>query len=273
MTQIIDTSNADDISAFITAALISHTNKVESTRSIVDIWDDLRKNLEVENNLDFLSVLLGLGRLLDIKEQLSELKFIEMLNEISKSILKDLEKRGHEPDINDTKFITAMISSACISRSEGIETVNEIIEKWEEINREIIIETDLDILAAVLTIGKIIENRYELEDVFEIVKIYNQIKEHLFEFFDEREVEQIHIAAAFLANAYIEVEQKVERIQAIIIYWLEVQKELVVDDKIDYISSILTYGRIRDLNSQFHLAGTSIADIKNSVRKFIEQKN
>ncbi len=271
--EIIDTSNSDEISAIVAATFISQTYKVESTRSIVDFWDKIRKNIKVQNNLDFVSVLLTIGRLMDVKEELDDEKFIQMLTEISTTILRDLKNRGHVEDINNSNFVTALISSAFISSSNGIETINEIIEYWERINNEIVLATDLDQLAGVLTIGRIMEGKYQIDDMRQIIEVHNKLKESLLEIIDDDGVEQIHLAAAFLANAYIEITPKVERIQDMVLFWLEVQKDLVVKDNIDYITSILTYGRIRDLKEQYFITDSDISEIKNNLRKFIEMKN
>ncbi|MFW9878539.1 MAG: hypothetical protein ACFFG0_36115 [Candidatus Thorarchaeota archaeon] len=270
MVEVIDTTNKEDISAYLTASFISNSPRVESARAIIDIWDSLQKNINVKNNLDFVSLLLATGRVMDVKEELDFEKYVDILKETSEVILSDLKKRGHNKDLHHSHLLTAMISSACISSSSKIETINEIIDYWEQINREMVIKTDIDKLACVLTMGRVMESQYEIDDLHQVIEVFDQLKEELSVFFEDHEVEQIHIASAFFANAYTEISPRVERIQDIIVLWLEAQEDLEVKDKIDYITSILTYGRIRDLKEEKYLADCAIPMVMKNLRKFIE---
>ena len=273
MVDIIDTSNSDEISAFITATFISHTYKVESTRSIVDLWDNFRKHLSLNNNLDFFSTLLALGRAMDVKKEIEEERYIQVLEEVKAPIIEELNKRGQASSLSPFNFITAMITSACISKTEEIETINEIINQWENINKSFDIQNELDILAGILTVGRINEYKYSMGNIDQIVDVHSKLKEHLQPEINERTIELSDYGAAFLTTAYLEITPKIERVGDIVNTWIEFQKVLEIENNKDYVSSILASGRVRDLDAQFFLSGTTVFDIKNAIRDLIEKKN
>lgn len=271
MVNVIDISNNDDLSAFLTAAFISQTYRVESTWSIVDVWNNIRKNIKINNNLDCVSQLLAMGRLMDLKSELDDTKFNNMLNELTTTIMKDLKNRGHGPDIKDSNFITAMISAAYVSRTDEIETINEIINKWEELAKGIVIEDDIDKLSGILTMGRIMETKYKIDSINQIADIFNMFKEDIKNVV-KQEIQQKDFAAALITNAYLEISPKVERVQDIIELWQKIQNELTIVDDIDYITSILAYGRIRDLDAQYFFTGSSVNEIRENIRNLIESK-
>ncbi len=270
MVDIIDTSNSDGLSAFVTAGYISHTYKVESTRTIVDTWNDFRNRIKVENNLDFVSILLAIGRMMDIKNEVPEERFIEMINEIKETIINDLKTRGHSSDLNKSYLLTAMITSACISKTEEVETISEILNHWETVNSKLIIKDDIDLVAGVLTIGRIYEYKYSINNFDQIVDVYIKLREYLEPIIGDNPISQNDLAAAFFTSAYLEITPKVEKIHDMISTWQELRKNLNVKDNFDYVSVILAHGKIRDLDAQFFLTDTSIMDIKDNIRNYIE---
>jgi hypothetical protein len=273
LAEIINTANTDDVSAFITSSYISHTYKVESTHSIVNLWDNFRKKIKLNNNLDYVSALLALGRMLDVKKEIGEERYIQELDEVRASIIEELTKRDHTSNLTPLSFVSALITSACISRTEEIETVNEIVNQWENVNKSFKIQNDIDILAGILTIGRINEYKYSMRNIEQIVEVHEKLKEHIQLEINDRTIELSDYGAALLTAAYLEITPKIERVADMVNTWAEFQRSLVIDDNIDYISSILASGRVRDLDAQFFLTGTNVFDIKNSIRNLIETKN
>ncbi|UCF08349.1 MAG: hypothetical protein JSW28_01270, partial [Thermoplasmata archaeon] len=93
MQNIIDTSNLDEISAFLTTTYISHSYEVESTANIISLWDSLRKNVSIKADLDHISALLATGRIMDYG---FEIKDPNIFNSIITDINKNMETRNLE---------------------------------------------------------------------------------------------------------------------------------------------------------------------------------
>ena len=270
LVSIIDTANTDDISAFLTSAFISHTYRVESTRAIVETWEKIRNDIQLSSNLDFVSAFLAIGRFMDLKNEIEEPRFLPLINELITTIIDDLKKRGHAADIHEFNFLTAMITSACISRTEKIETINEIITHWETINNKLTVKDDIDLIAGILTIGRIYEYKYTINNIEQVELVFNKLKEIIKESIKKRKIKQNDIASAFITSAYLEITPKVEKIQDMVATWQQFQKDLKIKDNIDYVSTILAYGRLRDLDAQFFITDNTISDIIDNIRKQIE---
>jgi hypothetical protein len=273
LVDVINTSNNHELCALITAAFISSTYKVESTHAIVDIWEKFRDNIQAKDNFDHVAALLALGRMMDIKEEMEETRYIGMMSDLFETFINDLKARGHSSDLQGSHLITALITAACISRSEKIETVNEIISQWEEMSEKIDIKDDLDKLSGILTIGRINEYKYDINNIEQILDVHKRIRDFLEESLGSRAVDQNDIAAAFLTTGYLEITPKVERIQDIVKLWEELKKDSTISDQLDYVTALLTYGRIRDLNAQYFLTDNTIVDIKTAIRNYLDTKN
>jgi hypothetical protein len=112
-----------------------------------------------------------------------------------------------------------------------------------------------------------------MRNIEQIVEVHEKLKEHIQLEINDRTIELSDYGAALLTAAYLEITPKIERVADMVNTWAEFQRSLVIDDNIDYISSILASGRVRDLDAQFFLTGTNVFDIKNSIRNLIETKN
>jgi hypothetical protein len=273
LVDVINTKNNEDLSALIASAFISSTYKVESTRSIVNIWNEIREKIKISNNLELVSSLLTLGRMMDLKNELPKERYIEMFGEIKTTFIEDLKKRGHKNDLKETSIVIAMITAACISRTEEIETVNEIINQWEEISDKIEIKDDLDKISGVLTIGRINEYKYNINNIEQIISVHSRIKDYIKDLLGSKKIDSKDMAAAFLASAYLEITPKVERIQDMVKFWKEMRDKIDIKDSIDYVTTLLTSGRIRDLNAQFFLTDNSIFEIRDTIKKYINSKD
>ena len=111
-----------------------------------------------------------------------------------------------------------------------------------------------------------------IENIDQIIGIHKKLRTYLKDIMGTCNVEQKDIAAAFLTSGYLEITPKVERTQDMVSLWQDLQKNLIIKDNADYISVILTYGRIRDLSAQYFLTGTTILEIKDAIRKYIDAK-
>ena len=84
------------------------------------------------------------------------------------------------------------------------------------------------------------------------------------------EIGQKELAAAFITSAYIEISPKVEKIRDIVEMWAQIAEQLPITDQWDYIASILTTGRIRDMNAQHILAREDLGNIYTKIREQIK---
>jgi hypothetical protein len=270
---ILNTTNNNDISAFLAIAYISHTHKVETTRAIVDLWDNIRQKVPIENKLDFISALLATGRIMDLKKEVGDEKFIATISELIKTISKDLQKRELGIEFNDGHFIIALITSAFISRTNEIETTNAIVEKFVHLVEKLKINDDIDKIASILTMGRLFEDKYMINNLDQIIDVYNIINDSIRKKIGTRQISQKDIGAAFLTNANVEISPRVEKIQNIIDMWHNFEKKLIIKDDMDYTVTLLTYGRIRDINVQFFVTDNIISEVKTSIRDHINSRD
>jgi len=67
MTERNPDDRRDVCAALLTMASITSSYKVESTIDIIQLWDDLRTNIPINDDMDYISVLLSLGRISDLQ--------------------------------------------------------------------------------------------------------------------------------------------------------------------------------------------------------------
>lgn len=264
MLKIINTSNMDEISAFLTTTLVSHSYEVESTQSIVTLWDDLRKNIELKGDLDFVSAMLATGRIMDYGMEIKDRDFISnTINDINKNI------EGRKIELVDfqKELVSALIAAARIARSEEVESIRQIVDLWVRIKNGIAIKNDLDLIAAVLTIGRIMELKIKVESFPTINDIFTGIRKELEERAGSMSVTQKELAAAFITAAYIEVSPKVEKIRDMVDFWLKISSQISCENQWDYITMILSSGKIKDMDA-FHISDPE--NLKNTYGKIRE---
>jgi hypothetical protein len=265
--QIVDTKKNDEISAFLTSTFISHTYEVESTQSIVTLWDNIRKTVKIKDNLDYVSAMLASGRVMDYRFEISDLN---VLNRIITDINTNIVSRKIESSDIQKELVYALITSASISRSEKVENIRDIVDIWVEIKEGMEIKDDMDLIAAVLTTGRVLELKIRAGGLDFINTIYMNIKKELAPQFSGTEITQKELSAAFLTSAYIEISKKVEKIRDIVEAWENVKSDLAIMDQWDYIASILSTGKIKDMDA-LHIEGhEGIKNINKKIRKQIK---
>lgn len=252
--KIVDTTNTDEISAFLTTTYISHSYEVETTQSTIEVWEHLRKHIDIKEDLDYVAAMLATGRIMDYG---FEIKDPEIYDTIITDIRKNMQKREIVSADLQKELVSAFITSAGISRSDKVETVREIVDLWIQVKDGLVIKSDLDLVAAVLTVGRIMELRAKVEGFPYINDIYLNVINELSQQAADRTVTKKDIAGAFITAAYIEVSPKVEKIRDMVETWLSICGEIFVEDQWDYITMILSTGKIKDMDAQH------ISDIEN----------
>lgn len=267
MLRIVDTQKNNEVSAFLTSTFISHTYEVESTQAIVTLWDNIRKTVKVKDNLDFISAVLANGRVMDYRFEINDLN---ILNRIITDIHTNIVSRKIESSDIQKELLYAFITSASISRSEKVENIRDIVDLWVEVKEGLEIKDDLDLIAAVLSTGRLMELKIRAGGLDFINTIYMNLKKELSPQLSGSELTQKELSAAFLTSAYIEISKKVEKIRDIIEAWENVRSDLAVNDQWDYIASILSTGKIKDMDAM-HIEGhEGIKKINKKIRKQIK---
>jgi len=268
MAQIINTSNTDDISAFLATTIVSHSYEVESTSLIVNIWNDLRSIVNVKEDLDFIASLLTTGGIMDLAIDIPDLKLVNTaIFDINRNmVMKNIESKDLQKEL-----VLALVASAIVSRSEEVEKTKEIVNLWIRIKDTIDIADDLDVIAAVLVTGRIMELKITIDGYENLKDAFGKIREELKEQASKMKITQKELAAAIITSANVGSTTKVEKVKDIVDTWLSVCDLIAVEDHWDYISYLLSTGKIRDMDSKIFLGPDSLKNIKDEMRGELEK--
>ena len=187
MAQIINTSNTDEISAFLASTIVSHSYEVESTSLIVNIWNDLRSIVNVKEDMDFIATLLTTGSIMDLAIDIPDLKLVNTaIFDINRNmVMKKIESKDLQKEL-----VLALVASAIVSRSEEVEKTKEIVNLWVRIKDTIDIADDLDVIAAILVTGRIMELKITVDGYENLKDAFGKIREELRERASEMKVTQ-----------------------------------------------------------------------------------
>ncbi|UCE36610.1 MAG: hypothetical protein JSW00_13985 [Thermoplasmata archaeon] len=267
MLEIIDTSDANEISAFLTTTFISHSYEVESTQSIVKLWDNIRKTVKLKDELDYISAGLAVGRIMDYRFEIED---IDIINSVINDIHTNIKIRKIESEDLQRELIFALLTSASISRSEKVETLRDIVDLWMEVKEGIEIKDEQDLIAAILTTGRIMELKVRAGGLEFINDIFMNMKKELEQKASDMAITKKEIAAAFIASAYVEISKKVEKIRDIVDSWLSICSQISVEDQWDYITIILSTGKIRDMDAMHIMDAESLKNTHDKIRTQIK---
>jgi hypothetical protein len=240
---------------------------VESTQSIVELWNKLRRNIKLKDELDYISAVLSTGRIMDLGFEVEDPK---VLNTIITDINTNLVNRKVESIDLQKELVSAFITAASISRSEEVESVRDIVDFWIQIKEGIIIKDDLDIICAILATGRLMELKNRAGGLDFINNIFMNIKKELNQQIKDKEINQKDIAAAFITSAYIEASKKVEKIRDIVDSWEKIRNNLIVRDQWDYITVILSTGKIKDMDAMHIMDKDDLMNNTEKIRTHIE---
>jgi hypothetical protein len=268
MAQFIDTSNPDEISAFLATTIVTHSHEVESISKIVSIWNDLRGIVNVKEDLDFVATLLTTGSIMDLAIDIPDLSLVNtaIFDMNRNMVTRNIESRDLQKEL-----VQALLASAIISRSEEVEKTKEIVNLWVKIKDTIDIADDLDVIAAILVTGRIMELKITFDGYDNLKDAFGKIKKELKERASNLTVTQKEIAAAIITSANVESSRKVEKVGDIVDTWLSVCDLISVEDQWDFISYLLSTGKIRDMDSKNFLGPESLNNIKAEMRGELEK--
>jgi hypothetical protein len=265
---VVNTSNTDEVSAFIATTFISHSYEVETTQAIVTLWDEFRNSLDLKDDLDYISAMLATGRVMDYGY---EIKDLSMINTIIIDINKDIAARNFTSTDLQKELVSALIASASISRSDKVESIREIVNLWSIVKENISLTDDLDYIAGVLTIGRIMELKIQTKGFQVINDMLVSLRQELHQKAADMTIRKKELAAAFLTSAYIEISPKVEKIRDIVDTWLRICDQISVKDHWDYISTILCSGKIKDMDATHIMVHENLNDMNGKIRTEIQK--
>jgi hypothetical protein len=268
MAQIINTSNPDDISAFLATTIVSHSYDVESTSLIAKIWNDLRNIVNVKEDTDFIATILTTGSIMDFGIEIPDLNIV---NTAIFDINRNMVMRNIESKDLQKELVLALVASAIISKSEEAEKTKEIVNLWVRIRDTLAIADDLDTIAAILVTGRIMELKISSDGYEILTDAYGKIRSELEERASKKTVGQKELAAAIITSANVESSRKVEKVGDIVDTWLSVCDLISIEDHWDYISYLLSTGRIRDMDSKIILGPDNLKNMKDEMKKELEK--
>ncbi|WP_455392409.1 hypothetical protein [[Eubacterium] cellulosolvens] len=282
MTKLVLT---DQAAAFLSSCIIAKSEKIESTRFAVELWDDLRKRLKIETRLDYLAAILSQGRLMDLKVKTND--YLGTITETYNMIRDDLVIKLTYPILGEDGGVeilaesyivrlndigAAMIASAVTDLSQKVETSKEIIEIWDKIRQMDIVDNNNEFINALFVASRINDLKKEIKDVHDLSEIMDNFKAIMENQEPELKVTRKHLAAAYLTIAMITQTPEIESHAEILEVWRKFRRELRFEDKeLDIITSILTGGLIRNMTLKLDFA--YIKDLFNRIRKRLLEMN
>ena len=240
--------------AFISAACISRSYKVESSRNTVSLFMDISGALDIGTPNDIVSSILTSGRLLDLA---IEVKNPDSIKDVYGNFRSVIDESAGESDVNS--LWAALLASASVSQSSKVETIRETVAIWSEYRGKLPDTDPLDGVAVILARGRIIDLASTSLSFAEILATVENIKSELV-VSGVREAGLNEIGAAFIAAAYITVTSKVETLKDIVATWKQVTELLDIQDDVDFSCALLTSGNVTDLNAMSILSPFSIPD-------------
>lgn len=152
--------------------------------------------------------------------------------------------------------LAAVLTSAGISHSPEVESIKTIVEYWSKVRNLIEIKADQDIIAAILSMGRILDTEETEFGPEKIVPIFKQLHEKLAMTWDldGEGLSPCDLAAAFLTSAVISQTEAVETTGSIVQFWRSLRKFLTIRDMYDFIAAILAMGRIMEQKTQIRTA-------------------
>ncbi len=166
----------DAAAALLTAAYTSVSQKVESTKEVINLWSTIRDMALVKDNNSYLTALLASSRLNDLKQIIDSGSGLEVILQNFKTLLDSVQ-----PEIKVTKadLSSAHLTIALVSQSVEIESNTKVLEIWNKIKAEVSFDNDdLDLITSVLASG-LIQNRTMKLKISDIQDIFNSIKSKL----------------------------------------------------------------------------------------------
>jgi len=263
----IDTKELQDMSAaLLTAACISSSYQVESSKAVSKMWSDIRSNVIIKSDSDFITAVLTTGRIIDLQAEQIE---PEEINTILSSFSERIEDLGISPGTN-SDLGAAFITTAIISHSAEVETITSIVNTWMELREKLDIADYIDLASAILTTAHILDLRMDIRSASEIDEMLTNLKKEM----DGVTLDSLggrEMAVLQLAVAFVELTPKVEKLRDIVRIWSELRQNIEINDDMDVIAVLLLSGKVRDFDMSTLFHSSSAAEQITFLRKALEK--
>lgn len=266
MLQLINTSTPDNISALLTSACVSSTYEVESTKDIVEMWKKIKGNINLKEDIDFISAILCTGR---IMHGTSEMKDPEKIMDMIETFKNEINRKTETTIYNQNDYCAALMSAAFVSRSTKIVSAKDIIQLWGDIKNKIKIADDYDLISTILTSSRIADMRFQTDNLIAVGDTFENVKNAVNKKVSNVNMTVRELATAYIAAACIEITPKVEKIRDMIGAWQSINEQLTIKNNDEYVAAILTAGRIKDLDAQHFMIPESINDIHAKILEYM----
>jgi hypothetical protein len=135
---------------------------------VLSMYKDIKKELDNENNLDYLAAVLAAGMLLDMKgDDEKPMNLATLIRTIKSRVTKLTGGKVEKNDISMAKLV-----SSYVALSPKLESPDEIINMWDKLRKEVVLSDDLDFVIALMISGRFhgLETPEKLEEVEAVLK-------------------------------------------------------------------------------------------------------
>jgi len=161
--------------AIIAAARCAKTISIESSKSIVESWMEIRKFLSIESDADFLAVILSSGRVMDIDpDSFNIVRLVQVIENIS----KELQNCIDENEMDEGAIAIAKLTASYVAVTRKIESVKDIVSLFNDFRKNIEINGIHDILAVSLLCARMRDDHHKMEPS-EAPAVIRKLKEEL----------------------------------------------------------------------------------------------
>ena len=268
--------------AFLTAGLIAKSDKIESSRYTINLWNDMREKLSIKSRLDYLVALLSYGQVMD--RRVGKGNHFQLINDSLLNIKRELvieltypilgEKNGSSilaeayiVRINDAA--SALLAAAVTSISKKVESTKELINIWSQIRNMNMVNDNSEYLTALLASSRLNDLKQVIDDGDSIELILDNFKNLLNSVEPKLKVTKCDLAAAHLTIALISQTPEIESNAQVLDNWKKLKSEFEInDDDLSITAAILSGGLI--LNRTMKLELADIYEIFSGIKNRLE---
>lgn len=155
-----------------------------------------------------------------------------------------------ESNFFNRKLIVAFITQTCISHSYKVETIKDIVANWNELNTGIVMEDNIDLLSGVLTCGRLMVLKEDINTPAPINAIIKNVRVELEKAEITVEGTDAEFIQAYLTSAIVENRKRTTTVREIIPLYKDILKSLPIRNDFEILCGFLTAGRILELKQE-----------------------
>jgi hypothetical protein len=162
----------DIAAAMMASAITDLSEKVETSKEIIELWGKIRDMEIVKNNNEYLTSLFVTSRINDLKKEIQHSGGLNVIIENFKNLLNSIE-----PNLKVTKVDLAAgyLTIAVVTQTVEIESHAQILDIWRRFKEDLELNNmDRDIIASMLTSG-LIRNMKSKLDLTNVKDIFTRV--------------------------------------------------------------------------------------------------